>query len=241
MAARPEIDLEVFFCRDFGVRPRYDKQFAQTVQWDTDQLSGYRSRFLLNVSPITDTFNPLHAINPGAFMHMLRGFDAVWMNGYMYPSNWLAAAAAGLENGSDEICFRTSGSSGAPKTCRHSLAGLWQEAAELAALFPGTRRIVGLVPSHHIYGFLFTVLLPRALGLEPEAFVDLRGSSPGAVARQLRTGDLVVFGTGRQPSHAGIYVGEGRFVHAPSTGGTVRLDHLQSRHWARQNAAFRRP
>ena len=58
---------------------------------------------------------------------------------------------------------------------------------------------------------------------------------------QLRAGDLVVFGTGARPNHAGIYVGEGRFVHAPSTGGTVRLDYLQSRHWARQNAAFRRP
>ena len=58
---------------------------------------------------------------------------------------------------------------------------------------------------------------------------------------ELRAGDLVVFGTGRQPNHAGIYVGEGRFVHAPSTGGTVRLDHLQSRHWSRQNAGFRRP
>ena len=57
----------------------------------------------------------------------------------------------------------------------------------------------------------------------------------------LRVGDLVVFGNGPQPNHAGIYVGEGRFVHAPSTGGTVRLDSLQSRHWARQNAAFRRP
>lgn len=58
---------------------------------------------------------------------------------------------------------------------------------------------------------------------------------------ELRAGDLVVFGTGRQPNHAGIYVGEGRFVHAPSTGGAVRMDHLQSRHWSRQNAAFRRP
>lgn len=58
---------------------------------------------------------------------------------------------------------------------------------------------------------------------------------------ELRTGDLVVFGTGRSPSHAGIYVGEGRFVHAPSTGGTVRMDDLQSRHWSRQNPAFRRP
>ena len=57
---------------------------------------------------------------------------------------------------------------------------------------------------------------------------------------ELRAGDLVVFGTGRQPSHAGIYVGEGRFVHAPSTGGTVRMDHLQSRYWSRQNASFRR-
>ncbi|MCK6414596.1 MAG: C40 family peptidase [Giesbergeria sp.] len=60
-------------------------------------------------------------------------------------------------------------------------------------------------------------------------------------ASELRTGDLVVFGRGRSPSHAGIYVGEGRFVHAPSTGGTVRLDHLQSRHWSNQNPAFRRP
>jgi cell wall-associated NlpC family hydrolase len=57
---------------------------------------------------------------------------------------------------------------------------------------------------------------------------------------ELRSGDLVVFGTGRVASHAGIYVGDGRFVHAPSSGGTVRLDHLQSRYWARQNASFRR-
>ena len=32
-------------------------------------------------------------------------------------------------------------------------------------------------------------------------------------------------------SHVGIYVGEGRFVHAPSTGGTVRLDHLDGAYW----------
>ena len=58
---------------------------------------------------------------------------------------------------------------------------------------------------------------------------------------ELRAGDLVVFGAGRQPSHAGIYVGEGRFVHAPSTGGTVRLDQFSSGYWARQKTAFRRP
>ncbi|HKV98955.1 MAG TPA: glycosyltransferase family 4 protein [Vicinamibacterales bacterium] len=96
LAATPGIDLEVFFCREFGTRPSFDKQFDRTIVWDTDLLSGFRHRFLWNVSPIRDTFNPLHAINPGAFTRVLRGFDALWVNGYLYPSNWLAAAAAAL-------------------------------------------------------------------------------------------------------------------------------------------------
>ena len=109
---------------------------------------------------------------------------------------WAEAVAAGLAGGTDVVRFRTSGSSGAPRTCSHGLAELRQETSALARLFPGTRRIVSLVPSHHIYGFLFTVLLPRALGPgaghDTAAVIDLRGASPGAVARQLRPGDLVV-------------------------------------------------
>ena len=60
-------------------------------------------------------------------------------------------------------------------------------------------------------------------------------------AQDLRTGDLVLFGRGRAPTHAGIYVGAGRFVHAPSTGGEVRLDRLNSGYWARQSTEYRRP
>lgn len=98
LARQQGLDLDVFFCRDYGVRERFDKQFNQTVAWDTDLLSGYKHRFLWSVSPIRDTFNPLHAINPGAFTRLLDGYDAVWVNGYLYPSNWLAAAAAALRN-----------------------------------------------------------------------------------------------------------------------------------------------
>jgi cell wall-associated NlpC family hydrolase len=58
---------------------------------------------------------------------------------------------------------------------------------------------------------------------------------------QLRTGDLVLFGKGTLANHAGIYVGGGRFVHAPSTGGTVRLDRFDSGHWEKQSPRFRRP
>jgi cell wall-associated NlpC family hydrolase len=81
---------------------------------------------------------------------------------------------------------------------------------------------------------LIAYVYRHAAGVAPPRTVArLASFGQGVGADQLRTGDLVVFGT----SHAGIYVGEGRFVHAPSTGGTVRMDSLQ----ARQNAAFRRP
>ncbi|QXI39686.1 C40 family peptidase [Pseudomonas xantholysinigenes] len=59
--------------------------------------------------------------------------------------------------------------------------------------------------------------------------------APNVDINALQSGDLVFFATngGSQVSHAGIYVGEGRFVHAPSTGGTVRLDYLSSSYWAK--------
>ena len=59
--------------------------------------------------------------------------------------------------------------------------------------------------------------------------------APTVDAKALQSGDLVFFATsgGSQVSHAGIYVGEGRFVLAPSTGGTVRLDYLSNSYWAK--------
>ena len=57
----------------------------------------------------------------------------------------------------------------------------------------------------------------------------------------IRSGDLVLFGQRNIATHAGIYVGNGRFVHAPSTGGEVRLDRLDSKYWSARQMAFRRP
>lgn len=107
-------------------------------------------------------------------------------------TDWLQVARSGLEAGGAALTFRTSGSSGAPKPCTHALAWLEQEAAVLASLFTGRRRIVSLVASHHIYGFLFTVLLPRALGLHEGDVADLRALAPGQLAAALRPGDLVI-------------------------------------------------
>ncbi|CAN7444529.1 C40 family peptidase [Pseudorhodoferax sp. LjRoot39] len=75
--------------------------------------------------------------------------------------------------------------------------------------------------------------------LAPRTVAQLAGWGAEVERDTLRTGDLVVFGS--RATHAGIYVGEGRFVHAPSTGGTVRLDRLDGPYWSRQPVAFRRP
>jgi cell wall-associated NlpC family hydrolase len=52
------------------------------------------------------------------------------------------------------------------------------------------------------------------------------------VLRDARPGDLVFFNTsGRRISHVGLYVGKGVFVHAPSSGSTVREDTLKNPYW----------
>ena len=48
---------------------------------------------------------------------------------------------------------------------------------------------------------------------------------------QLASGDLVFFDIDGAISHVGVYVGKGRFVHAPNSGGTVRLDDIDGPYW----------
>lgn len=83
-------------------------------------------------------------------------------------------------------------------------------------------------------GLIQYVFLNSAGVRLPRTVAELnRSSFPAVDASQLNTGDLVIFATQRRskPDHAGIYVGQGRFVHAPSSGGKVRLDTLYSDYW----------
>ncbi|HET6587218.1 MAG TPA: C40 family peptidase [Oleiagrimonas sp.] len=59
--------------------------------------------------------------------------------------------------------------------------------------------------------------------------------------QELATGDLLFFRTeGHRISHVAIYVGNGRFVHAPNSGGEVRLDYITNPYWSRHFAYARR-
>ncbi|MGY0797948.1 C40 family peptidase [Lysobacter sp. A286] len=81
----------------------------------------------------------------------------------------------------------------------------------------------GLV--NYVYQDMLQIDLPRT----SSALAAYQG--PRIKPKQLTAGDLVFFGSGGHVSHVGIYVGNGRFVHAPSNGGTVRLDHLDGYYW----------
>ncbi len=57
----------------------------------------------------------------------------------------------------------------------------------------------------------------------------------------LAKGDLVFFDQeGKKSSHVGIYLGDGRFVHAPSTGGKVRADKIDLAYWRKHLNEVRR-
>jgi len=58
---------------------------------------------------------------------------------------------------------------------------------------------------------------------------------------ELQPGDLVFYNTrGRRNSHVGIYVGEGRFIHAPSRGGRVHIANMTERYWVTRFNGARR-
>ena len=68
-----------------------------------------------------------------------------------------------------------------------------------------------------------------------------RAASRAIKVADLRRGDLVFFDQeGKKYGHVGIYIGNGRFVHAPSSGKSVRTDRLDSPYWKKHLSAARR-
>lgn len=104
-------------------------------------------------------------------------------------SGWAEIIEHALGEGVSSVTFRTGGTSGSPKTVTHSWDSLLQEVAFLETLFGSRRRLVSTVPSHHIYGFLFTALLPERLGVAVHAIPWERIQEAGS---QSAPGDLIV-------------------------------------------------
>lgn len=83
-----------------------------------------------------------------------------------------------------------------------------------------------------------------SLGLVLPRRADDQAKSAGlAVVKrdELKPGDLVFFNTLKRTfSHVGIYVGEGKFIHSPRTGGEVRVEDMRFAYWAKRFTGARR-
>ncbi|MCL2344859.1 MAG: C40 family peptidase [Desulfobulbus sp.] len=88
---------------------------------------------------------------------------------------------------------------------------------------------------------MVSYIYARAAGLKISgSAADIaRGGRPVERAA-LRPGDLVFFNTShRSFSHVGIYLGDARFIHAPSSNGRVRIDALGDPYYAQRFEAAR--
>jgi cell wall-associated NlpC family hydrolase len=136
-----------------------------------------------------------------------------------------------------------------PLMLLHACAGPARRSPELSARASASAndvlfRALGLVGTPYRYGGntpeggfdcsgLVGYVYRDAAGVAlPRSSREMAELDVARVAREaLAPGDLVFFGSRRSVSHVGIYVGEDRFVHAPNTGGTVRLDPLAGPYW----------
>lgn len=75
----------------------------------------------------------------------------------------------------------------------------------------------------------------------PHSTDKQRSASRSVKVAELRRGDLLFFNQeGKKFGHVAIYVGDGRFVHAPSSGKSVRSDRLDSPYWKKHLSEARR-
>ncbi|MEO7191207.1 MAG: C40 family peptidase [Vicinamibacterales bacterium] len=82
--------------------------------------------------------------------------------------------------------------------------------------------------------FQHEVRLPRTVGEQQHVG---RGVNRSHVA----AGDLIFFAIdAREPTHVGIAIGGGMFVHAPGSGRTVRVEHFNTTYWQSRLKAVRR-
>lgn len=91
-----------------------------------------------------------------------------------------------------------------------------------------------------LVGYVFRT----ALGIElPRVSRDMATNAEAELIKnrdELKQGDLVFFGRKGRVNHVGIYVGEGRFLHSPSTGKDVRVDSLITGYWSAKFMQARR-
>jgi hypothetical protein len=82
----------------------------------------------------------------------------------------------------------------------------------------------------------------QSLGVTlPRRAAEQASATQSIAPDELHPGDLVFYNTlGQAYSHVGIYVGEGRFIHSPRSGASVRLENMKLPYWVKRFNGARR-
>ena len=88
---------------------------------------------------------------------------------------------------------------------------------------------------------MVSYIFARAAGLKISgSAADIASKGYPVERNRLRAGDLVFFNTRNASfSHVGVYIGDDRFVHAPSSNGRIRIDRLSAGYYAQRFEAAR--
>lgn len=90
--------------------------------------------------------------------------------------------------------------------------------------------------TRHVFEMSIGLVLPHRAADQANA------SNLASISKEeLKPGDLVFFNTMRRAfSHVGIYVGDGKFIHSPRSGGEVRIEDMREAYWAKRFNGARR-
>jgi glycosyltransferase involved in cell wall biosynthesis len=96
LAAQPDMTVQVFLASRAGADVYRDKEFGVEVCWDTPILEGYPYTVLPNLSRSAGPGHFTGLVNPAVTRFSKREFDAVWIHGWAYATNWLAWGSAAV-------------------------------------------------------------------------------------------------------------------------------------------------
>lgn len=133
------------------------------------------------------------------------------------------------------LLFATSGCAGAPPA--RDAYGTQAATVKVAQQLIGTPYVYGGHSPERGFDCSGLVYYSHAQAGQqlPRTVLGQYRSSRPVLSRELRPGDLVFFRTTRQRvSHVGIYLGEGRFVHAPSSGKAVTVGSFDQSYWRKR-------
>jgi glycosyltransferase involved in cell wall biosynthesis len=91
LSRHPRVDLNVYFCSDFGIKPRkIDPELGRSFNYGNAILEGYPHRFLKNFSPFPSLNHFWGLINLGVIKELYNEkYDAIWVHGWASVTTWL--------------------------------------------------------------------------------------------------------------------------------------------------------